>query len=160
MVEELWRPAVALGLVGGAALWLLLAWASRRRKGLAALEPVAAELGLKFHGDSFRGRYRGDAVGDIPGRESARGWLLAPFSFGRREVRVRVELTAPGAPSPQGPKALAAVRREFKDSGAERGACEAALHGTEVVFVMRGEAVDAHLARRAVEKAIEAAKRE
>jgi hypothetical protein len=117
---------------------------------------------LKFHGDSFRGRFRGhavrgDAVGIVPGREPARGSVLAGFSFGAREVRVRVELTAPGSPSPDGPRALAALRREIKGDAAARGACEASLHGTEVVFILRGDAIDPHLARRAVERAIDAA---
>ncbi len=163
VMEDLWKPAVALGGAAIVGAWLVMAWASRRRKRLAVLGPVAAELGLAFHGDSFRGRLlghavRGDAVGEIPGRDyGERSALLAPFSFGESVVRVRVELTSPGEPPPWGPKALAAVRREFKDSGAGRGACEAALHGTEIVFLLRGDAVDVQLARRAVEKAIEAA---
>jgi len=169
MMEDLWRPAVALGIMLVAGAWILMAWASRKRKRLAALEPVAAELGLKFHGDSFRGRIRGhavrgDAVGEVPGREPRRRSFMTPFSFGKREVRLRIELTAPDAPPPQAPKALAAVRRELKGARAGAGAvssepgAQVALHGTEIAFIMRGEAIDPHLARRVVEKAIEAAK--
>ncbi len=170
-MEDLWRPAVALAVMLVAGAWLFMAWASRKRKALAALEPVAAELGLKFHGDTFRGRIRGhavrgDAMGEVPGRESRRRSYLAPFSFGKREVRVRIELTAPDAPPPQAPKALAAVRRVLKGVRAGGGAsgvssepgAQVALHGTEIVLVMRGDAIDAHLARRVVEMAIEAAK--
>jgi hypothetical protein len=170
-MEDLWRPAIALAVMLVAGAWVLAAWSSRKRKALAALEPVAAELGLKFHGDTFRGRIRGhavrgDAVGEIPGRESRRRSFLAPFSFGRREVRVRIELTTPDAPPPEGPKALATVRRELKGTRASGGAgasaaepgLQVALHGTEIAFIMRGDAIDPHLARRVVEMAIEAAK--
>jgi hypothetical protein len=162
-MPDLWTSVAALVFVAGTGLWLFLAWRSRRGKCIAALEPVAAELGLTFHGDSFRGRIhghaiRGDAVGEIPGRDfGKRSGFLAPFSFGERAVRIRVELTAPDVPPPRGPKALAAVRRELKASDRERGACEVALHGTEIVFVLRGDAIDPHLARRVVEKAIETA---
>ena len=126
-MEDIWRLAVALGAALVTGVWLLLAWALRRRKRLAVLGPVAAELGLAFHGDSFRGRYRGhavrgDAVGEIPGRAvGKRSVILALLTFGERVVRLRVELTIPDASPPRGPKALAAVRRELKESECARG---------------------------------------
>jgi hypothetical protein len=161
-VEDNWRLVVVLAAAAVVGVWLLVARALRKRR-LAALEPFAKELGVFFHGGTFRGHVeghavRGDGEGEIPRLEpSRRGSILGLFTAGRRSVRVRVELSAPDAPSPDATKAAAAARKDLKDRGTDAALFEVALLGTELVFVLRGDAATPETAARLVRKALEAA---
>ncbi len=88
---------------------------------------------------------------------SKRASLSGLFAPGRKAVRVRLELTSPGMPSPDVTKAAVAARKDLRDRGTDAGLFEVALQGTELILVLRGEAATPEAARRVVEKAIKAA---
>ena len=161
-MEDNWRLVVVLAAAAVVGVWLFVARALRKRR-LAGLEPFAKELGVFFHGGTFRGHVeghavRGDAEGEIPRLEaSKRGSLVGLFTGGRRAVRVRVELTAPDVPTPDVTKAAAAARKELRGRGTDAALFEVALLGTELIFVLREDAATPEVARLLVRKAIEAA---
>ncbi len=160
-----WRLAVVLAASGATGAWLLIARRLRRSR-LAGLKPIADDLGLHFHGGSFRGRFRGHSVrGDggnaIPRTDAPSGRsLLDLFAVGRRAVRVRVELTTPELSSPETATAAIAARSELKAVGADASLYETALRGTELAFVLREDAAAPATVRRVLERAIDAAKTE
>jgi len=167
---------VAAGVCGVCLLYLRL-----RRRRRALLARTAELLGARFHGLSFRGRFRGRAVrGDAVPRlrrsptaevptvvtailQGASGvlselWALAnSASDAWRVLRVRVELSAAGARDPDPAAAVAAVRRELEARLPEPGNCDVAATGSELTFILRARAAEAELARELVQLAVSAA---
>ena len=162
-MEDNWKLVVVLAAAAVIGVWLLVARALRKRR-LAGLEPFAKELGVFFHGGTFRGHVeghavRGDGEDEIPRSEALkRGSLLGLLTGGRRSVRVRVELTAPGVSSPDATKAAVAARKELRGRGTDAALFDVALLGTELIFVLRDDAATPELAARLVRKAISEAR--
>lgn len=179
-MEDEWKLIAVLAGAAAVGAWLMVARSLRKRR-LAGLEPIARELGLFFHGGTFRGRFeghavRGDGESDIPRLEApTRASLFDLFTSGPKAVRVRLELM--GSPvasgsgqsegraasasgtSPDATRAVAAARKDLRDRGTDARLFEVALQGTELVFVLRGEAATPEAVRRVVEKALRAARR-
>ena len=163
-MEDLWKLIAVLAGAAAVGAWLLVARSLRKRR-LAGLEPIARELGLFFHGGTFRGRFeghavRGDGASDIPRLEAPkRASLFDLFTSGPKAVRVRLELMGSPGASPDATRAAAEARKDLRDRGTDARLFEVALQGTELVFVLREEAATPEAVRRVVEKALRAARR-